>query len=378
MHLHDDGVTRLDSIQAMRAIGALSVLTMHAFLVAGLHFMKPGISTALVVSLGTWGVDLFFVISGFVIGRLMFEDQQRATSNWSPRMAFDFWMRRMLRIFPIYWVCFLVAMVTALHPVPLSDRFNAEIVPMLLLVVRGNLWLPVAWTLAFEVYFYTLCAAIILFSALRMRTAFVAVAVVQIVVIILKFAPISGINLPLMTPSSPLVMDFLAGVLVAAICRKTLRLSGISLFIGVVLIAIGVALVNRRLNAGGSSGSYPWGFVEQFERMITFGTGSAFIIYGTVASDIKRLIRIPRGAVMLGDASYSIYLVHLPLLFYIILSSGTLGITLPPTPAVFIFYWILLPVAVSFAVYILVERPLVLLSRKLMDRTPRSIPQHAS
>jgi peptidoglycan/LPS O-acetylase OafA/YrhL len=195
-------------------------------------------------------------------------------------------------------------------------------------------------------------------------------AVMQMVLTVLWIVPMPSVNLPGITPLSPLVLEFLAGVFVAAICRLTLRYSNISIVIGVLLIAIGIALVNRKLNAGGSSSSYPWGFVEHFERMITFGTGSAFAIYGIVAADIKRLIRIPDSVVMLGDASYSIYLVHLPLMVYIILSSGRLGFALPPAPIVFVFYWILLPVALSFAVYVLIERPLLALLRKLFYRTP--------
>ena len=71
---------KLRSLQVLRAVAAVAVVSVHAQL----------------GERGTAGVDLFFVISGFIIGRVMIG-----------RSAWEFARDRIWRIYPIYWVALL-------------------------------------------------------------------------------------------------------------------------------------------------------------------------------------------------------------------------------------------------------------------------------
>lgn len=155
-------------IDGVRAIAVLWVILLHVFFFhlvifpAQATFMFTNPVTAWLVN-GLFGVDLFFVISGFLIGSILFDEFRKSGSLFFSR----FYVRRFLRLIPVYTAVMLLGL-CFLHQVPGMPRWlNA-----------GNFWanilyindfLPVArqylgwcWSLAIEEQFYLLLPACIL------------------------------------------------------------------------------------------------------------------------------------------------------------------------------------------------------------------------
>jgi exopolysaccharide production protein ExoZ len=163
---------RLYSLQQLRGYAALAVVVMHARLMAADVAVRTGTPDSVSVSplFGAWGVDLFFVISGFVMTQVV--ASARATASFEAG-AGGFLLRRLGRVVPLYWIATL-AMAAAISLLPASARESTlapwHLLASLLFVPALNWngeWLPVlvvGWTLTFEMLFYTVIAV-----ALRWR-----------------------------------------------------------------------------------------------------------------------------------------------------------------------------------------------------------------
>jgi len=139
----------LQSLQAGRALAALMVLGFHLGLAIKAYF---GVGS-LQLPWGHAGVEFFFVLSGFIIMTVHRQDVGR------PRQLGHFLYRRFIRIYPIYWLIFLIAFAGAFRIVNLtpSDLLRA------LLLVPDDVApvISVAWSLQWEVVFYLLFGAFI-------------------------------------------------------------------------------------------------------------------------------------------------------------------------------------------------------------------------
>ena len=145
-----------DAYRARRVFGSLDGLRGLSIAAVVWHHTEPGRIAAYLpgARLGFLGVDLFFVISGFLIVTLLLRERERSGSI-SLR---DFYARRALRIFPLYYgVLGLLALLYALRADARADAFHAEL-PYLLLYLSN--WVPasgymaIAWSLAAEEQFY--------------------------------------------------------------------------------------------------------------------------------------------------------------------------------------------------------------------------------
>src|SRR6516165_9967481 len=131
----------------MRGVAAIVVLIQHSLTV------KSGMGVAelgrLFEHFGGVGVDIFFVISGFIISQIAvnapIKKQQLGT-------AADFAFRRVTRIYPLYWIV-LATSVAVSWWIPLSVPSMPSALSLISLTTTANWFVPPAWTLAFEVYF---------------------------------------------------------------------------------------------------------------------------------------------------------------------------------------------------------------------------------
>lgn len=240
------------SIQVLRAAAAISVVFFHA---------RSGELTGF----GAAGVDLFFVISGFIIAKI--------SQNRSPlRFAID----RLWRIFPIY----IIALVMFVTFVPIHRTACQDIASLTLLPIGCGSYLTPAWTLAFELTFYALAALTIG----RPKLIFPLVAAVAL------FAP--PIVEPVRSFGNLVMFEFLAGVLIANLPLNSR--------IGFPALILGAALL---LEAPAGLSPSPW-------RVVVWGIPASLMVYGAVALEWRFAGRRWDWAVRLGDASYSIYLFH--------------------------------------------------------------------
>ena len=106
-------MNRLYSVQALRAIAANLVILTHLFVVEGKHFAEPLLPRT--AFYGMFGVDIFFVLSGFVM-----------LETAGGKSAARFLWNRALRIYPAYWVATSAVLLAFLYNPALVNSSYAE------------------------------------------------------------------------------------------------------------------------------------------------------------------------------------------------------------------------------------------------------------
>ena len=283
---------RLHALQYLRAAAALAVVYSHAVIqVEGYAGFLP--------HLGGFGVDVFFVISGFIMVWI-------AKPTDTPGR---FIASRVRRVVPLYWffTLLMALILIALPTVFKRATFEWEALFMSLAFVPyesasypGWLWPIVApgWSLNYEMYFYLLFAlSLLLPAAWRVAGTIAMLALVALFanLVVVSWWP------PARFYGDGMVFEFALGMLLAVAWRRGLRLPPGA---AVLLIAIGTALLLASL---------------PLPRLLAFGVPALLVVAGCVYA------RVPerRWAVLLGDASYALYLSHLFVL-------GVLRVVLPP------------------------------------------------
>lgn len=312
--------TRLANVQALRGVAALLVLGMHAVGRQVRSFGAEGVAmreaARVARSIGHLGVDLFFVISGFII--FMVVARTAPPSPRGPdrvRAATWFAWRRALRIYPLYWVtCAVMIALAAAAPEASESVPRPPVLPQLLLMTRAIDVSPVAWTLAFEMYFYAVVAACILAFGTRATVGIASWIAAEAAIVVLWNDPTNPSWVrPIVV--DPMVLEFALGCGVAVLVQRHPRLPARALLLAAVApITIGVWQVHARLGATGQLDG-PW------LRLTWFGTGAALLLAGVVLAELRGAWVAPRWLQAVGDASYSLYLWHIP----VIVALGELG-----------------------------------------------------
>jgi exopolysaccharide production protein ExoZ len=211
-HAKTDG--KFHFLQALRAIAAWLVVADHA-LVAVTRGEQSNPITSLAWALGDIGVYIFFVISGFIMVHICWDD------FGLPGAAQNFMRRRIIRIVPLYWLATLGAVV--FHKISGNDGLPAgwpEFLQSLLFIpyYSENVgWAPIlrqGWTLNYEMMFYAIFAVALTFPR-KMALPGIAVALGIFTLVGPIFPP--GILAYL---SSPIVLCFVVGVGAAALWRS--------------------------------------------------------------------------------------------------------------------------------------------------------------
>lgn len=344
------GAVRLKNLQALRAVAALSVVIAHManpegfeqrWLAGNYSWLSPFDPA------GNVGVDLFFVISGLI----MVVTTSRTSSGTAS--AADFGYRRLVRIFPAYWVATLPVLalfLVAPGMVNSSQEHPPQILESLLLLPQPGLpLLLVGWTLTFELYFY-LVFALSLLAPKPFRPVILLAWGVATVVCCLAF-PETG-NPWLALVSSPIALEFLFGAAVGCLVVRRL-------FIAPWVVAgAGVAAVVAALVLGGHL------FPGTWYRVVPVGVLLAAVVYGLIGLEARDRLVAPRWLQTLGDASYSIYLYHV--LFLGVLGRFVLA-RLPEGPVVHalaLVFSLAVVIAGSLVAYRLIEKPLITLFRR--------------
>ena len=291
----------LNNIQLLRGLAA-SVVVFR-------HLSQEG-QLSMPISFGGFGVDIFFIVSGFIIAYV-------ASYNSS-----HFVRRRIIRIVPFYWSAtlglFLIALIlpfvlkstqadmmlllTSLFFIPHHGPNGVE--PLLML----------GWTLNFEMYFYLFFAAGLLVS--RTYASVVAIGLIALTALLVKsFAPDDSVlqfyfaNL--------ILLEFVFGIFIYWIFRtykiRAPRLLFRNAFIVVICLSF-VALVLQEIYIG----VFRW-------RGLTAGVPAAFLVISAIYLERDFGLRSGgRFLLNLGEASYILYLVH-PYIIYSVLRLGFVG-----------------------------------------------------
>jgi peptidoglycan/LPS O-acetylase OafA/YrhL len=333
-------------MQILRAVAATMVVFYH-FALEGSRYShgRSCIVSSGLGRLGEAGVDLFFVLSGFI----MF---YTAGSLEGFAAALGFLKKRALRIYPVYWFWTTVLLILWKEHLALTSHVysNAFLVKSYLLIPAfsgENLhpFLNQGWTLTYELLFYLLFAVAVAVGLRRRRVGGVLALVASGYGAGFAFA---GGSVARQVLTNPLVFEFVFGVVVGDVClklqaeiveEKRHRLAKIFLCLGVVLFVASIGVRG-----------------EEPARLLLYGVPSFCVVLGAA---LWRERAYHPYLVFLGDASYSIYLMHGMgvMVFATLLRRGGMLQRVPLD--LLIFGGTLLLVPLCAVGYLVVERPLL-------------------
>lgn len=323
MYLFDN---RNETVDALRGFAALAVCFFHFSNDVGPFATVSSLPPW--VAYGRYGVDVFFVISGFIVPYAM------ARANYSLAIWHRFMVRRLIRLEPPYLVSIVVVIAIGLaaSATPWFKGATPDYNPWdvathlgYLNAYLGKPWLnPVYWSLAIEFQYYVLIALI--FPALVAGSQVTRLTIVAILAVAPFLVPAGGWFVAFYLPI------FSAGILTFLLAQNLIS----STTYWTALAALAAYMFYVSDSARGLTSS-----------VVTIATAI------TIAS--VRLPRI-RALAWLGAISYSLYLLHAPIGSRVLNITSRLGIT----PAIELLA-ILLSVAASLVaahvLYLLVERP---------------------
>jgi peptidoglycan/LPS O-acetylase OafA/YrhL len=305
---------RISELDGLRGIAILLVLVFHFTPASGALY-----PLAHVFQVGWIGVDLFFVLSGYLITGILLDSAGR------PHYYRNFIVRRSLRIFPLYYACLLLYGYLTFFPSTVRwQEFLAAGDARWYLFYVGNVWaflrnawpgaaiLTPLWSLQVEEQFYWSYPFLV--QALKRKTLAVILMVSVVVALVVRI--ILALTMPANAVGAyvlmPCRMDALAmGGLVAIAAREAPEwlkhpwIGRLTLLCGAIFAAV-CLLVSET----------PWS-----RAMRTFGysaidlafTGVLVLLIGARQPVLLRICRW-RWLVWLGIISYGLYLLHIPAL----------------------------------------------------------------
>jgi exopolysaccharide production protein ExoZ len=284
------------SVVYLRAICAVFIVLFHA---AGRDDITGSGNSKIeqVFSLGASRVDIFFVISGFVLFI--------ATASRGGEAPGAFLIRRIMRIAPLYWLFTLVLAFAALgwpklfpnlNPTAQDIALSLFFIPHFSASKPDKIWpiLVQGWALTYEVIFY-LVFAVALFARRANWLPIIAMLFVGAVLTGLLVQPTSAVGI---TVTDPVLLEFLGGAAFGQLWLKGWRLSRLASW-----TLFGLALTGLVLGTWAAQIWVPW-------RAAFLGVPALMIVMGCVMLDADRPWRKRPWLQEIGQASYSIYLIH--------------------------------------------------------------------
>jgi len=352
---------RIFGLDLVRALAAVIVVYSHADDLLDAHWPRnPGASAM-------DGVDLFFVLSGFLIGNILIRMSHATEVPWWRRLL-DFWQRRWLRTLPNYYL-FLLINIGMVHLGWSMGLLNVNTLAYFVFlqnfIIPLDLFFWESWSLAVEEWFYLLFPLLLVVLAWRRSPKWgflVCTGIMIMVPILLRYPAMDGVGTPFMLDllvRKIVVLRFDTigyGVLVAWLVfhvPKIFSTRRVELFVlGALLLAIAILLrgENNLLYMGtlflvlsGSGMALMLPFMAGWHKVGRWGT---FITF-------------------LSRISYALYLVHMPVrsLYLELMPGRSLAVSL----ILYAGYWII-SIALAAVVYRYWERPFMALRDGLSER----------
>lgn len=328
---------KLDGLQAGRAVAAIMVVAFHGNIFILPDRLYDGDRASAAFNMGYAGVEFFFVLSGFI---MVFAHRR---DFGIPARFTTFMAKRIVRIYPIYWIIFAILTVGYLLVPSMGPELARDPVAIatsfLLWPMPYDPIMSVAWTLKHEMLFYLVFSLLILHPTLG--------AMVFGIWIMVCFVSSSVLQMgyPWDFVFSVYNVLFLLGVAAALTYQRldvlTARVLLVAGSIGFLAVGLSEAI-----------GDVVWDFEL---RTICFGLTAAVVVLGLAAGSL----RPPAWLTFLGDASYAIYLVHLPALSVLAIVLKKLGAPWDLPPLAMLLFVSLLATGAGAIAHFLIERPVL-------------------
>ncbi len=337
----------LSSLHFIRGLAAIGIVLFHLTNELATRFHYRLLGGLFLTSYS--GVDVFFVLSGFVLYYL-YQSRQGQKKEIK-----NFLLKRFIRLYPPYWIATVIIIVGFLVlKTHLFASFSFTI-PFILntifLLPHDGRLIPPAWTLTYELYFYFLFILVFLFKdkkTLAKMAVIYSIIIVYVALWITPFIPILKVGHSASTflqlISGVYSIEFFMGIIAAYLLQNSTLIhhGKISFWAGILLFIIS-AIANSYFHISGT-------ILEEF-RFIYFGLPAMFIIYGCAALELKRSAPFPSLFTHLGNVSFSLYLTHYAVIQLIVSRLGAL-VNKNPSGALF-FGVALIAFVVSMMVAIL-------------------------
>lgn len=356
---------KIEIVQLLRGLAALMVCFFHMKGILNYDENRIG---SLLFGNGSIGVPLFFMISGFIMVVTTHKSEATLSS------VKTFFLKRAIRILPLYYLLTLVLIVgiggvhyyfvenprLLLSGVFFFPTFENTVGPS-----YGMPPLEVGWSLNYEVFFYIILGFSIFFGKFRWRVLLVVMSILVYAVplflggsVMPRLADFYGYTwsyLNLMT--NPVILFFIVGILLGLFYRSNYLLG--SLTFARVFVAFASLI-----------------FVLSYFGLLNVGEGyysniaiCGLLLFALLLRSKFKPYNLSRAFVLIGDMSYSIYLVHPIVIVFLpkILRACNVG-AMTTTPFYFVLVLVLI-VGLSYSTYVLVEKKLsdklaILLLRK--------------
>jgi len=302
---------RLDSIQALRGVAAMLVLLFH---IAELQrqFLTAG-SAEYELTRGFWdrggnGVDLFFVISGFI---MVYVTRDTVPSLATAR---QFLWARATRIYPLWWVCagIMTGYFWVSYGIPAapdriagpSEAWRYAIKSFALFPQEAPPMLGVGWTLIHEMFFYLVFAVSLLFARRRLIWILFGWAALTFMTLVV-FGPANSFGAIYKVVANPMSIEFIGGAVTGILFVKWQE-KQISLNLCYSLAVCSVIFIFIIMY---SDFQFKW--ADQYlSRTLVYTVPMSMLVFALLQLEIRGRLSIPRWLRTLGDWSYSLYLTH--------------------------------------------------------------------
>lgn len=278
---------KLNNLQILRGISALLVCCFHFADYINFQDLRLG---EILFSKGSIGVNIFFVISGFIITFTTYK--KKFTANQSSELTL-FYKRRIIRIIPLYFILTLAWMVLGGN---FMSYFHGEGAKRL---IHSVFFLPqkdtfpvlyLGWSLNYEMFFYLIFGISLLFNTKKYSFIVLFFIFTYILGIIYPF---EGAYLQLVTSS--LNLYFVMGILLAVFFNRFTVNKSRASFISIIGVSFFLL--------------YLFGFLKITNPLITLMVVS-LLVFSFLLFDFTFHYKGNRFLIFLGDISYSLYLSH--------------------------------------------------------------------
>lgn len=345
------------NLQSLRALAAFMVVFYHA------RLLTP-VGEILSFDWGNAGVDVFFLISGFIIAHVARRDDVGRPGA--------FLLKRAIRVAPLYWLLTLALFAVAQKAPSLAGAGGR---PDLAMLAKSLFFVPyynaanephpilfMGWTLNYEAFFYLVFAACLLIRREAARLAAASAALAMLVAAGAVLRPEGAVG---RTYTDPMMLEFVAGMWINRGWRA-LPPRAVSPHAVAACRVAGLAAVTALV-----AGDYLWPDVA---REVKWGLPSLLLFLAVMTLERGGVAIGNRWLLLLGEASYAIYLTHPFVIKAASLAYARLQIAALPIHVAALLVLYAVVAVVGITVHLLVEKPVIRwLRHRLAPRDPPSV-----